>query len=272
MNTHKKHLLIFGNGYVASFLADAAAALGFTVTISSRTPQSSAHPTNIALHQFGTPLPEGLTHLVSTVPPQDGADPVLAAYPTFPKSVEFVGYLSSTGVYGDYDGQEVTEQSPLKAKADRSVARMQAEKQWHNLTPPAHIFRLSGIYGPGRNMLERVKAGKIDSLEKSERPVNRIHVDDICQIVLEAISKPSNVTEIYNVADDVAAPTYQVVEYAAKLLGAELAGDDTQKSHLNDGSRVVNCDKAKKQLGISWRYPTYKAGLDALYEHFVAAK
>lgn len=267
MNMHEKHLLIFGNGYVAGFLADAAAALGFTVTISTRSPNNdNTRSSHISLHQFGDPLPQGVTHVVSTAPPHEGEDPILAVYPTFPPRVEFVGYLSSTGVYGDYEGQDVTEQSPLKANAPRSLARIAAEKQWRGLSRIVHVFRLSGIYGPRRNMLERVRKGKTDGLEKSERPVNRIHVDDICQIVLEAMSKPSKTTEIYNLADDLAAPTYKVLEYAAQKLGVKLDGNDTQKSHLSDGSRVVNCQKAKKQLGISLKHPTYKEGLDALFQ------
>lgn len=264
MNLQHKHLFIFGHGYVAGFLAEAAVSLGFKVTVSSRKPSKNNARPNIALHTFGTPLPADITHVVSTVPPQEGKDPVLKAYPTLPAGVEFIGYLSSTGVYGDYQGQEVTEQSPLKADAPRSLARLAAEAQWLQLDRPVHVFRLSGIYGPGRNMLERLKTGKIEELEKSDRPVNRIHVEDICQIVLAACQRPRPQTEIYNVADDHPAPTYEVLTYAAHKLGVPLKDGTSHGSHLHDGARVVNCAKAKKEWGIRWKYPTYKHGLDAL--------
>lgn len=266
METTKNHLFIFGNGYVAGFLAKAAQEQGFKVTLSSRQPQPPSEADD-GLHHFGTPLPKGITHLVSTAPPDNGHDPILAAYPNLAaEGFDFIGYLSSTGVYGDTTGKEIDEKSPLLAAAPRTVARKNAEAEWLALPVPVHVFRLSGIYGPGRNMLERLKAGHIGGLEQSDRPVNRIHVADICQVVLAAMATPCHKTEVFNLADDHPAPTRDVLLYAARRLGVALPSPSAAatRSHLADGSRIVNCKKVKETFGITWLYPSYKEGLDGI--------
>lgn len=267
-----KHLVIFGAGYVAHHVAEAALAAGWSVSISSRTPSNSSKENGghkkISYFKFGADLPPHPGALLSTVPPRDGQDPVLAAYHSqLPQAAEWIGYLSSTGVYGDADGEPVTEQSPLNGASPRAQARISAEKAWQSLENPVHIFRLSGIYGPGRNMLERVKEDRIDNLEQSDRPVNRIHVADIAQAIMRSINAPQKETTIYNLADDLPAPTKDVITYAAKLLGKPTPQPaEKGTSHLMDGSRVVVNDKAKKELGLKLTYPSFRDGLNDLID------
>ena len=266
MTNADKHLLIFGAGYVAKHVADIAAADGWQVSISSRTPEEHSHK-HITFFKFGDDLPPHVTAVLSTVPPRDGQDPVLAAYSGQLPEAGWVGYLSSTGVYGDTGGEPVTEESPLGGASPRAQARMCAEKAWRALEIPVHVFRLSGIYGPGRNMLERVKDGRVRNLEQSDRPVNRIHVADIAQAVMKSIRAPKNKTTVYNLADDLPAPTKDVITYAAKLLGKPTPmAAEKGASHLMDGSRVVQNDKAKKELGLKLTYPTFRDGLNDLID------
>ena len=266
MTNADKHLLIFGAGYVASHLAEVAIADGWQVSVSTRSPQEHSNK-HITFFKFGDDLPPHVTAVLSTVPPSDGQDPVLAAYSGQLPEAGWVGYLSSTGVYGDTKGEPVTEKSGLNGASLRAQARTAAEKGWQGLDIPVHIFRLSGIYGPGRNMLERVKEGRVQNLEQSDRPVNRVHVADIAQAVMKSIRTPQNKTSIYNLADDLPAPTKDVITYAAKLLGKPTPmAAQKGTSHLMDGSRIVMNDKAKKELGLKLTYPTFREGLNDLID------
>ena len=256
-------VLIFGAGYVGSHLATALNKAGVPVYMSTRTADKydAICKTGAVPFLFGE-RPPSVSHVVITNPPlSDGTDPVLATYGSdWPDSVKWVGYLSSTGVYGDYDGKKVTEKSALNAAAPRSVARKKAEGTWQATQLPLEVFRLSGIYGPNRNMLERLKEGRISGLERSDKPVNRIHVADIVQVVLASIMAP-NPKAVYNLADDVPAPTAEVIAYAAQLLGTVPPTGDGHSSHLMDGSRIIDNNKIKKELGIKLLYPSYKEGL-----------
>ncbi len=264
MRKQTPHLLIFGAGYTAKYIADKALQNGWRVTMTSRTPNLTYQGVDIL--PFGADLPNDTTFLLSTVPPKDGQDPVLTAYNgQWPQSTQWFGYLSSTGVYGDTNGKTVTEKSPLLGTSPQAQARIGAEQGWLSLEQPVHIFRLTGIYGPKRNMLERLKQENTHKLEHSNRPVNRIHVDDIATAIMASIALPSHKSIVYNVSDDCPAPTKDIVAFAANLLGItipEAAPQDV--SHLHDGSRVVNCDLIKKSLGVLWKYPDYKTGLKAL--------
>lgn len=266
-NNTPKHLLVFGAGYTAHHVAEAAINNGWSVSISSRTPEEHSHD-HISYFRFGDDLPPHVGAVLSTVPPRDGQDPVLAAYhDQLPTDAAWVGYFSSTGVYGDTQGEPVTEESPLLGASPRAQARIAAEKAWQNLNMPVHIFRLSGIYGPGRNMLERLKDGRVQNLEQSDRPVNRIHAADIAQAVMLSLENPAGGATIYNLADDLPAPTRDVITYAAKLLGKPTPKPaDKGASHLMDGSRVVVNEKAKKELGLALRFPTFRDGLNDIID------
>ncbi|MBI1362949.1 MAG: SDR family NAD(P)-dependent oxidoreductase [Proteobacteria bacterium] len=266
--TKQSSLLIFGAGYTARFLAQAAHQHGMTVTVTTR--EGAKHAViqswGAAPLPFGAPLPVGITHVVVTNPPlADGTDPVLAAYKGQMNSLAWMGYLSSTGVYGDHQGATVTEDSPLRAAEPRSLARKMAEEAWQASGLPVEIFRLSGIYGPGRNMLERLKSGRTGALEQSDRPVNRIHVADIVQTVFAAMAR-AHPGAVYNLADDDPAPTRAVMAYAAALLGVPVPTATNGASHLVDGSRIVDNTHIKKHLNIRLNYPSYKEGLAALME------
>ena len=265
-----KHLLIFGAGYVAHHVANVALEAGWSVSMSSRTPAEKAHP-KITYFRFGDDLPPHVGAVLSTVPPQDGQDPVLAAYhEQLPQEAQWLGYISSTGVYGDTQGAPVTEESALLGTSQRAQARIATEHAWLSLDKPVHVFRLAGIYGPERNMLERLRQGRVQNLELSERPVNRIHAEDIARAVLASLEKATINSDtldniIYNLADDLPAPTKDVLTYAAKLLDQPTPPPAEKKnSHLMDGSRIVDNKKIKSDLNLTLKYPSYREGLDAL--------
>jgi nucleoside-diphosphate-sugar epimerase len=261
---HCTGLVIFGAGYTGGFLAQACAPhVPVFVTTRDNAKNALIQGWGASLLPFGAPLPPHVSHAVVTNPPlADGTDPTLTAYGDALKKCTWVGYLSSTGVYGDHNGGTVTETSPLLAAEARSLARKQAEAAWLAAEAPVEVFRLSGIYGPGRNMLERLKNGAIGGLEQSDRPVNRIHVADIVQVLLAAMAKPRPKV-IYNLADDLPAPTAEVIAHAAHLLGVPVPATGSGASHLMDGSRKVDNTKIKRELGVILRYPTYRDGLAA---------
>lgn len=258
-----QHIILAGYGYVSAQIAPILASHGLQVDIITR--QTVASYPYGKVHTFGDDLPAA-DGILFTAPPQDGDDPYLHQYGAAAfKNYPWLGYLSSTGVYGDTHGSPVSEDSPLLATSERGKNRIQAETAWISARLNLHIFRLGGIYGPGRNMLKRVREGQTSNLEQSDRPVNRIHVADIAQTVWHSLNKP-NPMSIYNVVDDLPAPTRHVIDYAKKLLRKPVAqtGDKHTKSHLHDGSRVVLNDKIKKELGVNLIYPDFKHGLESL--------
>lgn len=261
----RESIILCGNGYVSQQAALYFSRQDWQVFVVTRTP---AAPTPGVIYiQFGQNLPDAGA-LLLTAPPDEDGDPYLRTYGAeiFEK-FNWVGYLSSTGVYGDCGGAAVDESAPLRATSARARRRVLAETQWQATGLPLHVFRLSGIYGPQRSLLERVKADDFDDIEISHRPVNRIHVTDIVRAVQCSIQQP-NPGAIYNLADDRPAPTWLVAEYAARLLQKELPPLKTKtgRSHLHDGSRVVLNHRAKNELGFNLLYPDYKAGLRALLQ------
>lgn len=168
-----------------------------------------------------------MTHLLSSVPPDDQGDPVLDVHAADIASVEglrWVGYLSTTGVYGDWRGAWVDETSPLRPSLDRSWRRVYAETGWMDLWRhhglPVHLFRLAGIYGPGRSAIDNVRQGKAQRIVKRGQVFSRIHVEDLAAVLRASMAKPDP-GAIYNVCDDDAAPPQTVVAYACELLGVE---------------------------------------------------
>ena len=190
------------------------------------------------------------------------------------KNLKWIGYLSTVGVYGNHDGAWVDESSETRPGSDRSLWRKKTEDQWLKLHKdhglPVHIFRLPGIYGPGRGPLEKLKAGTARRINKPGQVFNRAHVEDIAT-VLEASCQQPNPGAIYNVADDEPAPPQDVLAYAAELLlvktpplinfeDAEMSG--MAKSFYSDNKRISN-KRIKEELGIKLKYPTYKEGIKA---------
>src|SRR4051812_41403976 len=233
--TQQPHLVCFGLGYTALALArallgqgppggwrvsgtvrdvthgEAARRLGIEIVIFDR-----EHPVADLDRQLAT-----ATHLLSSVPPDETGDPVLdvhgAAIAAAAPRLQWIGYLSTTGVYGDRQGDWVDESSPLTPTGERGRRRLAAETAWLHLPQPAHLFRLAGIYGPGRSALDTVRSGKARRVVKPGQVFSRIHRDDIVQILLASIAQP-NPGAAYNVCDDDAADPAEVVTYACKLL------------------------------------------------------
>jgi nucleoside-diphosphate-sugar epimerase len=183
----------------------------------------------------------------------------------------WIAYLSTTGVYGDHGGGWVTEESPLAPNTERGARRLAAERQWLALPQPAHLFRLAGIYGPGRNQLLTVVDGTARRIIKPGQVFSRIHVDDIAATLEASIASP-NPGRAYNVCDDEPCPPQDVVAYAAKLLGKPVPPDiafvdaalsPMARSFYADSKRVSN-RRIREELGVKLLYPTYREGLKAL--------
>lgn len=213
------------------------------------------------------------THLLTSVMPGAEGDPVLNEYADDLRAGDFewVGYLSTTGVYGDHNGGWVDENTPLTPATKRGIARKQAEAAWADLNLPLHIFRLAGIYGPGRGPFAKVRKGTARRIIKQGQVFSRTHVEDIAQVLLASIHHPNPGTA-YNVCDDDPAPPQDVIAHAAQLLGLPLppavdfeTADMTPmaRSFYAESKKVRN-DRIKDELGVKLLYPDYRAGLAAL--------
>lgn len=283
------HLFCFGFGYSARVLAGRLMRDGWRVTGTCRGDDKAAalEAQGITPLMFdGTAPIAGLgdhldpgTHVLSSVPPDRDGDPVVRLHgedlARRAGALPWVGYLSTTGVYGDRDGDWVDETSDYRPATGRGRLRLRAERQWNRLyahrTLAVHRFRLAGIYGPGRNPLTRVASGKARRIEKPGQVFSRIHVDDIANVLLASMARPSP-GRAYNVCDDLAAPPQDVVAYAAELLGmpappmvpfAEAELSPMAASFYAESKRVHN-DRIKRELGVELQYPTYREGLHAL--------
>lgn len=279
-------LYIFGIGYTGEALARAALAGGWQVAGTSRSASKCAalRARGIAAVPFDRTqaLDEdalaGTTHLLSSVPPDETGDPVLdqagAALARLGR-LSWQGYLSTTGVYGDRAGGWVDENSDLRPAGERGRRRVAAEQGWLDLGrrtgTPTHLFRLPGIYGPGRSPLDDLKAGTARRIDKPGQVFSRIHVDDLVRVLQASMAKPDP-GAAYNVTDDEAAPSSEVVEFAAGLLGVEPPPlipfgeaklSPMAASFYAESKRVRN-DRIKQELGVTLSYPTYREGLRAI--------
>jgi nucleoside-diphosphate-sugar epimerase len=279
-------LFCFGLGYSAVALADALLAAGWSAAGTCRTTEKQGDfaRRGIAAHLFerGRPLDEtaldGVTHVLQSIPPDDGGDPVLAMHGATLaclQQLRWFGYLSTTGVYGDCGGDWVDEHSDLQPTGERGRRRVAAEVGWSRLLHaeglPLHVFRLAGIYGPVRSALDNLRAGTAKRVIKPGQVFSRIHVADIVQVLRASMARP-NPGAVYNVCDDDPAPPWEVIEYAAELLGvppppavpfeqAQLSA--MARSFYDDNKRVRN-ERIKQELGVQLKYPSYREGLRAL--------
>jgi nucleoside-diphosphate-sugar epimerase len=275
-------LFCFGLGYTALVLARRLQARGWRVagTCGGADKAAALQAAGIEAHLFdnGRKLADadgalaGTTHLLSSVPP-DERDPVLAAHGADIARLapEWIGYLSTTGVYGDRAGGWVDEGSELKPVGERGRRRVAAETEWLALGLPVHLFRLAGIYGPGRNALDQARAGAARRIVKPGQVFSRIHVEDIATVIEASMARP-NPGAAYNVCDDDPAPPQDVVAEACRLLGIapppEIAFEQAElspmgRSFYEESKRVAN-RRIKQELGVRLRYPTYREGLAAL--------
>jgi uncharacterized protein YbjT (DUF2867 family) len=274
-------LFTFGHGYSASALARLLEPRGWSMTGTSRNPDHlaaiAAQSVTPLLWPGADPRPAltNATHLLLSAAPDENGDPVLAHFgadfPALVPNIRWVGYLSTTGVYGDHDGGWVDETTPLTPATKRGKHRVIAEAQWQALDLPLHIFRLAGIYGPGRGPFAKVRAGTARRIIKPNQVFSRTHVDDIAQVLAASIARP-NPGAVYNVCDDDPAPPEAVIGHAAELLGLPLPPAEDYataqmtpmaRSFYAESKRVRN-DRIKSELGVDLLYPSYRDGLAAL--------
>lgn len=277
-------LLSLGHGYSARALAARLLPDGWTVLGTYRDPAKEE-----ALRATGaTPVPwekeavaEALsqaTHVLVSPAPDAEGDPSLrligAEIAHRAPALDWVGYLSTTGVYGDHQGGWVDETAALEPSTRRGMARVKAEAEWRAIPGlPLHIFRLAGIYGPGRGPFEKVRRGTARRIVKPGQVFSRIHVEDIAQVLHASIRQPAPGTA-YNLCDDDPAPPQDVIAHAAELLGRplppEVPFDEAEmspmaRSFYAESKRVSN-ERIKTDLGVRLIYPDYRTGLAALLQ------
>ncbi|MCE0506040.1 SDR family oxidoreductase [Roseivivax sp. GX 12232] len=275
-------LLSLGHGYSARALATRLLPLGWRVIGTSRDPEklSALAETGIEPILFTREaVTEALAeadHLLMSAAPNEDGDPALAlareAIAARAPKLRWAGYLSTTGVYGDAGGAWIDERAPLKAHSRRGRARVEAEAAWAAIPGlPLHIFRLAGIYGPGRGPFAKVKAGRAQRVVKPGQVFSRIHVEDIARVLEASIAAPTP-GEAFNLCDDEPAPPQDVIAHAAELLGLpvppEVPFEEAEmspmaRSFYADNKRTSNA-KVKEVLNLEMRYPTYREGLAAL--------
>lgn len=277
------HLFCFGLGYSATKLADKLLDQGWRVSGTCRSMEKFPELKSMGItpYIFSDDLPlenvwdlDSVTHILHSIPPKDGSDPVFENHIDDIKSIknlQWLGYLSTTGVYGNHDGGWVDEETPTSPNNDRSKWRVMAENLWLDNIEQTHIFRLSGIYGKGRSSFEALANGTARRIKKENQFFSRIHVDDIVSILEASINQPNN-SSIYNCADDFPCPQEEVVAYAAELLGVEppplvdFADADLSPMARSfyGSSRKTSNQKIKDELSVNLLYPDYKSGLKAI--------
>lgn len=286
-----KKLFCFGYGYTCDYLGHELQKSGdwlLSGTTRDIEKRDALRDRGVDAHIFDYEHPladprfilQGATHILISTPPNDNGDPSYLMHAKAvleTPTVEWVGYLSTTGVYGNRDGDWVNEEDGLLPTSQRGTRRVKAEEQWLSLLKseglPVHIFRLAGIYGPGRSALDSIRAGVARRIDKPGHAFSRIHVEDIVQVLKVSMHSPA-AGGIYNVCDDYPAPSHEVIAHACEILGkpvpellpykeADLA--PITRSFYADNKRVKN-DKIKNALGVKLKYPDFKAGLRACLE------
>ena len=272
-----QRLLIFGLGYCGSAVAGAARAAGFAVTGTTR---AAAEPGIVPFDAAATAIVEA-THMLSTAPPEaQGNDPVLARYAdaiAAAPRLRWLGYLSSTVVYGDRGGGWVDEDTPPAPSQERGHRRLATETAWGAFagTRVVDIFRLAGIYGPGRSAFDDLRSGRARRIINPGHAFGRIHRDDIAAAVVAAMAQDrAPGPRVLNLSDDTPAESAAVTEEAARLLGvppppavafadARPAMSPMARSFWTENRKVAS-RKTQAMLGLAWRYPSFREGLRAI--------
>jgi nucleoside-diphosphate-sugar epimerase len=271
-------MFIFGLGFSGRVIARCLMEAGWSVAGTTRSGEALDMP-GVTIFPFDRDHPldpavlDGCEAVLSSVPPDAQGDPVMAVMGEALRAcpLRWIGYLSTTGVYGDHGGGWVDEATPVAPTLDRSRRRVAAEREWLDLS--AHVFRLAGIYGPGRSAIDTVRAGEARRINKPGQVFSRIHVEDIASAVLASLDRP-NPGAIYNLCDDDAAPPQEVIAHACALLGVEPPPElpwEAAKATLSpmalsfyaDNKRVSN-QRMKEELGMTLKYPGYREGLKAI--------
>ena len=274
-----KKLLIYGYGYTASYLAETLNTENYLIIGSSRE-EKKFNSDNKKVKFINNSLvnncllKDDITHILVSVPPNDLGDIFIQNYRdiiTKNKNIEWIGYLSATNVYGDHNGELVSESSQTKPKTKKGINRLVAEKQWLELISkfnlPIKIFRLAGIYGPNRNIKERLIKGLVKNIFKEGQFFSRIHVEDIANILNLSMN---NITKnkIYNLADDFSCNLNVIIEYLCEknslIKPAQIDFDDMsldykKESFFLENKRIDN-SLVKKDLLKNFKYPSFKEG------------
>lgn len=282
-----KKIGLLGYGYTASYFAQLLVHKGYEVWGTSRDTTSlqyevppGAEIIDFNLNDISKHMSNTSFLLISTPPTEFGLDPSLALLKDLiianKKNYQWVGYLSSTGVYGDHQGKWVDETSPCYAKTARTKNRLLVEKALLSLCDseglPIMIFRLSGIYGPQRNALERLRAGKNTTVFKKGQYFSRIHIADICSALFQSMLSPMP-REIVNISDDYPSSVHEVDQFAADLLTLEKlrlipykqASLSPMAKAFYESNRRISNSKLKHTILPKLIYPTYKEGLNAIF-------
>ena len=281
-------VLIFGYGYVARFLSEKIIANGNSVLATSRDSNKMntqvdkltlIHPDKI--NSKLTELKDETTHLIVSAPPNESGDVFLNQYQDIllsMSSLKWIGYLSATNVYGDHNGEYVNELSSLKGRTSKGINRIKAEGQWIEYSKendlPLHIFRIAGIYGPERNIYERIKSNKFNHIIKHDQYFSRIYINDLVNVLLASMKKP-NPINIYNVADDMPSSMSDVVDFICqrtscsipKKISFEDLDEDQKKQSFYSENKRINNRLLKEDLGIILKYPSYREGYEELIEN-----
>ena len=269
--------LLLGAGYVARALAPQLIKAGWIVHVTTRSGRTELQ--NVTCHKFRGTASEDVQSafinsdiIISSIPPtKDGTDPALAALGHLSPKARWIAYLSATSVYGDRQGRWAFEGEAPSPSLRRGIARADAELAWIETLWPVHIFRLAGIYGPGRAPFDKLRAQTARTVIKDGHVVNRIHVDDIVSALRLSLNTPEPQV-IYNLADGHPAPPQDVLDYAAGLLGLppapRVALDDPSVSDMARSfyqeTKRINADKARQILGWRPKHPSYRDGLAAI--------
>ena len=279
MSKRMKKLLIYGYGYTASYLVETLNTENYLIIGSSRE-EKKFNSDNKKVKFINNSLvnncllKDDITHILVSVPPNDLGDIFIQNYRdiiTKNKNIEWIGYLSATNVYGDHNGELVSESSQTKPKTKKGINRLVAEKQWLELISkfnlPIKIFRLAGIYGPNRNIKERLIKGLVKNIFKEGQFFSRIHVEDIANILKLSMN---NITKnkIYNLADDFSCNLNVIIEYLCEknnlIKPAQIDFDDMsldykKESFFLENKRIDN-SLVKKDLLKNFKYPSFKEG------------
>ncbi|CAN0595033.1 unnamed protein product, partial [Ectocarpus sp. 12 AP-2014] len=274
------HLLIFGYGYTSSNLAKSLNQNKWNICGTSRSKTKDEYCDIINYEKFTIEKALKIsTHILISIPPNDQGDIVFQDFKNLIvrySNIKWIGYLSSTAVYGNHNGAWVNENSKTNPSSQKGTNRKLAENQWikfgkeNNIS--VNIFRLSGIYGPNRNALLQVKNGKARSVYKKGQVFSRIYTSDIVQIIERAMEKAFK-NEIFNLADDYPCSTIEINSYAAnslklpepEIINYEKANlSEMAKEFYRDNKRISN-QKIKEMLDITLEFPTYREGLNQLF-------
>lgn len=277
-------LFCIGYSYCARVLAERLAPRGWRILATARDAQKAEVLQREGVEVLGWPLDDleavlpPHAHVLISAPPGEAGDPFLTdhrdALLALKDRVAWIGYLSTTAVYGDHGGGAVDEATPMNASSERGKRRVKAEHDWLALAEaglPVHTFRLAGIYGPGRGPFEKIRRGVAQRIVKKDQVFGRIHVEDIATVLEASIAQPQPGTA-YNVTDDLTCPPQEVIGHAADLLGLPrpplVAFEDAEmspmaRSFYGENKRVLN-GRIKESLGVSLAYPTYREGLTGI--------